>query len=58
MRCIATFETTYMSLKFEKSCLKMGPGVRIIPVPRKLSPSCGFACEYPCCREEEIMETA
>lgn len=48
MQCLATFETTHMALKFEKSCSKAGLDVRIMPVPRELSSSCGFACSYPC----------
>lgn len=48
MQCLATFETTHMALKFEKSCAKAGIEVRIVPVPRELSSSCGFACKFPC----------
>ena len=48
MECLATFETTHMALLFEKTCRKEGLAVRIVPVPRKLSSSCGLACEFPC----------
>jgi hypothetical protein len=48
MRCLATFETTHMALKFEKNCRKAGLDVRVIPLPRELSSSCGLACSYPC----------
>lgn len=48
MSCLATFKTTSMALLFERSCRKAGIGARIAPVPRKLSSSCGLACEFPC----------
>ncbi len=55
MHCIATFDTTHMALRFEKICRNAGYNVRIIPVPRELSSSCGFACSFPC-GEQEILE--
>jgi hypothetical protein len=45
-----------MALKFEKACLKKGLDARIIPVPRELSSSCGFACCYPCDCEDAVAE--
>lgn len=48
MQCLATFETTHMALKFERKCRALGLDVRVVPVPRELSTSCGFACRYPC----------
>ena len=48
MSCLATFKTTSMALLFERSCREAGIGARIAPVPRKLSSSCGLACEFPC----------
>lgn len=48
MKCLATFDTTHMALSFEKSCRKAGYNVKIIPVPRSISVSCGFACSYDC----------
>lgn len=54
MRCIATFETTSAALMFERACRKEGFGAKIVPVPRKLSESCGLACEYPCEADGEI----
>ncbi len=58
MLCLATFETTYMALKFERTCRKSGFNVRIIPVPRKLSSSCGFACSFPCENRDALEELA
>lgn len=48
MECLATFDTTHMALYFEKSCRASGLKVRIVPVPRKISASCGLACSYEC----------
>lgn len=58
MRCIATFDTTHMALRFEKTCRNAGYNVRIIPVPRGLSASCGFACSFPCDELELLRELA
>ncbi len=55
MECIATFDTTHMALRFEKRCRKAGLSpVKIVPVPRHLSASCGLACRYPCDAEEQV----
>jgi len=48
MICIATFNTTSMTIMFERNCRKEGIRSKIVPVPRSLSSSCGFACEFPC----------
>ena len=58
MECLATFETTHMALLFEKTCRKEGLAVRIVPVPRKLSSSCGLACRYPCDRRGDVERLA
>lgn len=58
MHCVATFDTTHMALRFEKICRNAGYSVRIIPVPRELSSSCGFACSFPCDKREELRDLA
>ena len=58
MQCLVTFETAYMALKFEKTCRNAGHTVRVVPVPRSLSSSCGFACRFPCESEDEIRKLA
>lgn len=58
MECLATFETTHMALLFEKTCRARGLSVRIVPVPRQLSASCGLACSYPCDSEGEVRDIA
>lgn len=59
MDCIATFDTTHMALRFEKSCRAAGlTTVKIVPVPRHLSASCGLACQFPCEAEDQVRSIA
>lgn len=58
MECLATFDTTHMALFFEKTCRNSGLKVRIVPVPRQLSSSCGLACSFPCEDEERVKALA
>lgn len=58
MECLATFETTHMALLFEKTCRAHELNVRVVPVPRQLSASCGLACSYPCDSEDKIRDIA
>jgi len=54
LECLATFDTTHMALRFEKVCRQAGLAVKIVPVPRELSASCGLACRYPCEAGESV----
>lgn len=54
MKCLTTFDTTHMALRFEKVCRQAGLAVKIVPVPRELSASCGLACCYPCQAEKTV----
>ncbi len=45
-----------MAIMFERACRKEGLKVRIVPVPRNLSASCGLACSYSCGDEDKIKE--
>ena len=56
MRCIATFDVTSMALMFEKACRAEGLSVRVIPVPRQISASCGLACSWPCDKESDVKD--
>ena len=58
MKCLATYDTTHMALCFEKSCRNAGHSVKIIPVPREISASCGLACSYPCEAESAVRAIA
>ena len=54
MFCLATFKTTSAALMFERTCRGAGINARIAPVPRKLSSSCGLACEFPCGLRQDV----
>ncbi|NLL37939.1 MAG: DUF3343 domain-containing protein [Fretibacterium sp.] len=54
MACLATFRTTSMALMFERACRAAGVSARIAPVPRKISSSCGLACEFPCEERQKV----
>jgi len=58
VQCVALFETTRMALQFERACRACDIDVRIVPVPRRLSSSCGFACEYPCDVRARVAQIA
>ena len=58
MNCLATFKTTSMALLFERACRSVGVKARIVPVPRKLSSSCGLACDFPCENRGEVERIA
>lgn len=58
MECLATFETTHAALLFEKTCRANNLKVKIVPVPREVSSSCGLACGYPCEQEDEVKRFA
>jgi hypothetical protein len=51
---LATFKTTSMALLFERACRKEGIKASVVPVPRKLSSSCGLACDFPCESRPEV----
>ncbi|MBR0204189.1 MAG: DUF3343 domain-containing protein [Synergistaceae bacterium] len=55
---MANFKTTSAALLFERTCRASGLAARIAPVPRKLSSSCGLACEFPCDKREFVEELA
>ena len=44
-RCIAVFPSTHMALKAERAAKGAGIEVRMIPVPRRLSPDCSMGME-------------
>ncbi len=56
MKCLATFDVTSMAVMFEKYCRAAGLQVKIVPVPRQISASCGLACSYPCEAIETILK--
>ncbi|SHH82519.1 Protein of unknown function [Caloranaerobacter azorensis DSM 13643] len=54
--CVATFHSTYHALQFEKVLKERGYEVKLMPVPRQVSSSCGTAGEFPCDKKEEILK--
>ena len=40
---VISFESTHMAIKSEKLLLDIGLNIRIIPVPREITASCGLA---------------
>lgn len=43
---VATFYSTSQALRFEKSMLQQALSVKMIPVPRIISSSCGLAARF------------
>jgi len=43
---IVTFETTHHALRFEKTLKEKGISLLLLPVPRRLSSSCGIAARF------------
>ncbi|HDQ92919.1 MAG TPA: DUF3343 domain-containing protein [Synergistetes bacterium] len=47
-----------MAILFEKTCRASGLEVKIVPVPRHLSASCGLACRFECDQSEKVRSLA
>lgn len=54
--CVATFHITQHALIFEKILKSKGIEVKLMPVPRQVSSSCGTAAKIPCELEDEIKK--
>jgi hypothetical protein len=46
--CVVTFHSTYHAIRFEKVFSQQGFDVKLMPVPRQISSSCGTAATFPC----------
>lgn len=46
--CVVTFHSTYHAIRFEKVFSSLGYDVKLMPVPRQVSSSCGTAATFPC----------
>ena len=53
--CVVTFEITQHALIFEKLLKENGLGVKLMPVPRQLSSSCGTAAYVTCEEKNKIL---
>lgn len=54
--CVVTFHVTQHALIFEKLMNEKGIPVKLMPVPRQVSSSCGTAAKIPCELELEIKK--
>ncbi|NLY84980.1 MAG: DUF3343 domain-containing protein [Tissierellia bacterium] len=52
--CVVTFHITQHALIFEKVMKNKDVEVKLMPVPRQVSSSCGTAAKIPCDLEEDI----
>ncbi|NLV89276.1 MAG: DUF3343 domain-containing protein [Tissierellia bacterium] len=52
--CVVTFHITQHALIFEKLMKEKEVDVKLMPVPRQVSSSCGTAAKIPCELEEDI----
>lgn len=53
--CVVTFENTGKALAFEKTLKKCGYEIRLMPVPRQVSSSCGTSARVSCDEKDEIL---
>ncbi|SHI94780.1 Protein of unknown function [Dethiosulfatibacter aminovorans DSM 17477] len=52
--CVMTFKSVSYSIKFEKRMKENGMDVKLIPVPRSISASCGMCGRFECSQRDEI----
>ena len=52
--CVMTFKSVSYSIKFEKKMKEHGMKVKLVPVPRSISASCGMCGKFDCSQREEI----
>lgn len=55
-KIIITFFTTSDAMYMEEVCMQKKVNGRIIPVPKKISSSCGMAYCIDVCMESEILK--
>lgn len=53
--CVVTFHVTQHALIFEKAMKNIECTVKLMPVPRQVSSSCGTAAKIPCNKKDEIL---
>lgn len=54
--CVFTFHITQHALLFEKLMKNSKIDIKLMPVPRQISSSCGTAAKVPCELEDHIRE--
>lgn len=53
--CAITFPSTHLALRWETLAKKENLEVKIIPVPRQISSSCGLAGKFSCEKLEQVL---
>lgn len=53
---VLTFENVSQAIKFEKLCKEKGFEGALIPVPRRISSSCGLAAKFNPSLKREVLE--
>lgn len=54
--CVITFPSIYQALNFEKLLKKHNITVKLMPVPRELSSSCGSCGKIDCESKDMVLE--
>lgn len=54
--CVVTFHITQHALIFESFMKEKKLDVKLMPVPRQVSSSCGTAAKVPCDIEDKILK--
>lgn len=54
--CVFSFQTVNHALVFEKMIKEEGIEVKLMPMPRQISTSCGTAARVSCDMEDKIKE--
>ncbi|AOY76289.1 DUF3343 domain-containing protein [Clostridium formicaceticum] len=54
--CVLTFHNTHHALNTEKVLKEKNIPVKLMPVPRQVSSSCGIAAEFSC-KDKEVVLT-
>ncbi|MBE6083454.1 MULTISPECIES: DUF3343 domain-containing protein [Tissierellales] len=54
--CVITFHNIQEALSFESEMKKEHISIKLMPVPRQVSSSCGTAARIPCEIREEILK--
>lgn len=54
--CVITFQITQHALIFEKHMKSLSYDIKLMPVPRQISSSCGTAARVPCEKKQEILD--
>ncbi|AKL94394.1 hypothetical protein CACET_c08860 [Clostridium aceticum] len=54
--CVLTFHNTHYALNTEKILKENHIPIKLMPVPRQVSSSCGIAAEFPCEDREMILK--